>query len=75
MRCTQRKNINVPAHITELEKKIEEVKESKNLAVKNQQYEKAADLRDDESKLIRQLENSKAQWEEDSKTKKFPVLT
>lgn len=67
------KNINVPAHITELEKKIEEVKESKNLAVKNQQYEKAADLRDDESKLIRQLENSKAQWEEDSKTKKFPV--
>ena len=45
------KNIHVPKHIEDLEKKIEELKEKKNQAVKNQQYEKAADLRDDESKL------------------------
>ncbi len=67
------KNIHVPKHIEELEKKIEGLKEEKNLAVKNQQYETAADLRDQESRLVRQLEESKLNWEEDSKTKRFPV--
>ncbi len=67
------KNIHVPQHIEEIEKKIEEVKEQKNLAVKNQQYEQAADLRDTESKLLRQLDFAKNQWEEEAKTKKFPV--
>lgn len=67
------KNIHVPEHIEELEKKIEEVKELKNQAVKNQQYEKAADLRDRESKLVRQLEFAKVQWEEEAKTKRYPV--
>ncbi len=67
------KNINVPKHIEELEKSIEDLKESKNQAVKNQQYEKAADLRDDESKLVRQLEFAKLEWEEESKTKRYPV--
>jgi len=52
---------------------IEELKELKNQAVKNQQYEKAADLRDKESKLVRQLEFAKVQWEEESKTKRYPV--
>ena len=67
------KNIHVPKHIEELEVKIEELKEFKNQAVKNQQYEKAADLRDDESKLARQLEFAKMEWEEESKIKKYPV--
>jgi ATP-dependent Clp protease ATP-binding subunit ClpC len=67
------KNINVPKHIEELEKKIEEIKEEKNMAVKNQQYESAADLRDSESKLVRQLEFAKVEWEEESKTKRYPV--
>ncbi|NUQ26105.1 MAG: ATP-dependent Clp protease ATP-binding subunit [Saprospiraceae bacterium] len=67
------KNIHVPEHIEELEKKIEELKEFKNQAVKNQQYEKAADLRDKESKLVRQLEFAKIQWEEEAKTKRYPV--
>ena len=67
------KNIHVPKHIEELESKIEEVKEAKNQAVKNQQYEEAADLRDSESKLIRQLEFAKVEWEEESKSKRYPV--
>jgi ATP-dependent Clp protease ATP-binding subunit ClpC len=67
------KNIHVPKHIEDLEKQIEELKESKNQAVKNQQYERAADLRDRESKLVRQLEFAKVQWEEESKTKRYPV--
>ena len=67
------KNIHVPKHIEDLEKKIESLKDLKNQAVKNQQYEKAADLRDDESKLVRQLEFAKVEWEEESKTKRYPV--
>lgn len=62
------KNIVVPKHIEELEQKIEELKEQKNQAVKNQQYEDAANLRDQESKLVRQvLEFAKVEWEEEVK--------
>ncbi|MEQ1745858.1 MAG: ATP-dependent Clp protease ATP-binding subunit [Saprospiraceae bacterium] len=67
------KNISVPKHIEELEKRIEAIKEQKNRAVKDQQYEDAANLRDQESKLVRQLEFSKVEWEEESKTKRYPV--
>ena len=70
---THLKNIHVPKHIEDLEKQIEKVKENKNQAVRNQQYEKAADLRDQESKLGRQLEQAKADWEEESKTRRYPV--
>lgn len=67
------KNIHVPKHIVALEEQIETLKEDKNHAVKNQQYERAADLRDDESKLQRKLEFAKMEWEEESKVKKYPV--
>lgn len=66
-------NIVVPAHIEELEKKIDDVREEKNQAVKNQKYEVAADLRDKESKLQKELEVAKMQWEEEVKTKRYPV--
>ncbi|MGB4960872.1 MAG: ATP-dependent Clp protease ATP-binding subunit, partial [Saprospiraceae bacterium] len=67
------KNIHVPKYIEDLEEEIENVKEQKNVAVKSQQYERAADLRDQESKLIRKLEQNKEEWEEESKSKKYPV--
>lgn len=70
---THLKNITVPENIEEAEAKIEEVRELKNAAVKNQQYEKAADLRDQESKLQRSLEEAKVAWEEESKTRRYPV--
>ncbi len=70
---THLKNIHVPKHIEDLEEKIEGVKELKNQAVKNQQYEKAADLRDQESKLIKKLEQDKKSWEDESKEAKYPV--
>ncbi len=67
------KNIHVPKHIEELEAQIEVLKEKKNQAVKNQQYEKAADLRDKETKLSDSLESAKLEWEEEAKTKRYPV--
>lgn len=70
---THLKNIHVPKRIELLEKELEEIKLQKNMAVKNQQYEEAADLRDNESKILRKLDQAKLEWEEESKTKKFPV--
>lgn len=67
------KNIHVPKPIEELEKQIDQIKEQKNLAVKSQQYEKAADLRDLESKLLKKLEQAKQEWEAEAKTKRYPV--
>ncbi len=66
-------NISVPQNVVELETKIEDIKEQKNQVVKSQQYEKAADLRDTEKKLLEQLDREKAKWEEEVKTMRFPV--
>ncbi len=70
---THLKNIHVPKYIEDLEGQIENIQEEKNKAVKNQQYEKAADLRDSESKLGKKLEQAKIDWEEESKAKRYPV--
>jgi ATP-dependent Clp protease ATP-binding subunit ClpC len=67
------KNIHVPESITKLEQDIEKIKEEKNKVVKSQRYEDAARLRDQEKKLQEQLEQAKLQWEEESKTKRYPV--
>jgi len=67
------KNIHVPKEIIELEKKIEDVKVEKNQVVKSQKYEEAARLRDTEKRLLDELERAKNQWEEESKTKRYPV--
>ena len=60
-------NINVPDQIIELEKQLEEVKETKNSVVKKQKYEEAAKLRDDEKRLEKSLAEAQEKWEEDSK--------
>ena len=67
------KNINVPENILELEKKIEDVKLEKNKVVKSQRFEEAASLRDAEKRLAEQLEVAKAEWEEDSKNRRYPI--
>ena len=67
------KNINVPAEIIDLEKKIEDIKLEKNKVVKSQRFEEAASLRDTEKRLQEELENAKNAWEEESKHKRFPI--
>jgi len=67
------KNINVPAEIIELEKKIEDIKLEKNKVVKSQRFEEAASLRDTEKRLQEELEKAKNDWEEESKHKRFPI--
>lgn len=60
-------NIDVPKQILELEKKLEEVKETKNTVVKKQKYEEAAKLRDDEKRLEKELAIAQEKWEEETK--------
>ncbi|WP_298894636.1 ATP-dependent Clp protease ATP-binding subunit [uncultured Psychroserpens sp.] len=60
-------NIDVPKQILELEKKLEEVKETKNKVVKKQKYEEAAKLRDDEKRLEKELAIAQEKWEEETK--------
>ncbi|WP_121354296.1 ATP-dependent Clp protease ATP-binding subunit [Flavisolibacter nicotianae] len=67
------KNINVPQNILDLEKKIEDIKSEKNRVVKSQKFEEAAALRDTEKRLGEELEKAKAQWEEESKHKRYPI--
>ena len=67
------KNIKVPLNITELEGKIDAIKEEKNNVVKNQKYEEAARLRDDEKKLLEELDTAKLAWEDEVKTQRFPI--
>ena len=66
-------NIVVPEDILKLEESIEHIKVEKNQVVKSQKYEEAAQLRDKEKKLIDQLEKAKANWEEETKKKRYTV--
>jgi ATP-dependent Clp protease ATP-binding subunit ClpC len=66
-------NINVPQEIVEIESQIEGLKEQKADVIRSQQYEKAAELRDNERKLQEQLETAKSKWEEDSKNNRVVV--
>jgi ATP-dependent Clp protease ATP-binding subunit ClpC len=67
------KNINVPKEVIELEKKIDEIKHEKNKVVKSQRFEEAASLRDTEKRLQEELEKAKADWEEESRNKRYPI--
>jgi ATP-dependent Clp protease ATP-binding subunit ClpC len=66
-------NIKVPKAILELEARIEELRVVKNQAVKSQQYEEAARLRDQEKKLMEELDKAKVAWEEESKKQRYTV--
>jgi len=66
-------NINVPKNITDIEKKIDEIKIEKNKVVKSQKYEEAAKLRDTEKQLLVELERANCQWEEDTKNRREVV--
>ena len=59
-------NIVVPKEITDIEKKIGEIKEKKNEVIRSQKYEDAAKLRDVERQLNESLEKARKDWEDES---------
>ena len=63
-------NMDVPDKIISLEKKLEEVREKKNSVVKNQKYEEAARLRDDEKRIEKELLTEQEEWDDELKKKR-----
>ena len=64
------KNIKVSKKITDLENKISVASKNKINAIKQQKFELAANLRDEEKLLIQALEKEKRKWEKTTKSKK-----
>ncbi|PCJ27044.1 MAG: Clp protease ClpC [Flavobacteriales bacterium] len=60
-------NIKVPKNIIEIEKKIEDIKDQKNHVVRSQKYEEAAQLRDNERTLLKELSIAKKSWDDETK--------
>jgi ATP-dependent Clp protease ATP-binding subunit ClpC len=58
-------NIVVPEKILSLEKQLEDTKKEKMLAVKNQNFEKAASFRDREKDLLDMIDQEKKKWEKE----------
>ena len=59
-------NIVVPKEITDIEKKISDIKDKKNEVIRSQKYEEAAKLRDVERQLNESLEKARKEWEDES---------
>jgi ATP-dependent Clp protease ATP-binding subunit ClpC len=58
-------NIVVPEKILSLEKQLEDTKKEKMMAVKNQNFEKAASFRDREKDLLDMIDLEKKKWEKE----------
>lgn len=56
-------NIVVPQRVLDIEAEIEKVRIEKDAVIKNQKFEKAAELRDVEKRLNEQLRAAKEEWE------------
>ena len=56
------KSYTIPNDVKELEEQVEKVRREKESAVQEQQFEHAAKLRDDQSKLETQLKETKDKW-------------
>ncbi len=61
-----------PPEVLELEAKLSEIKSKKETAVRNQEYEKAAKLRDEQKRLERELSKQKREYE---KREQYPTVT
>ncbi|MFA7466708.1 MAG: ATP-dependent Clp protease ATP-binding subunit [Desulfotomaculaceae bacterium] len=55
--------LTVPPEVKELEGRIEEAHKEKESAVNNQEFEKAAQFRDEENKLRGELESMRGSWQ------------
>ncbi|ADL67969.1 ATPase AAA-2 domain protein [Thermoanaerobacterium thermosaccharolyticum DSM 571] len=63
------KTVTAPPEIKELEEKLNMLNKDKEEAIRTQEYEKAAKIRDEEQKIKEQLENLKSKWQQNSLVK------
>ena len=66
-------NVKIPEIIEKYKKESELIKVRKLEVVKNQDYELAAQLRDEERKILKKLESEKKKWNDDQKENKKPI--
>lgn len=62
-----------PPDLKNLEQELEDVKKEKDASVRNQEFEKAAQLRDKERQIKDQLDSVKTQWEKKQVSDKYVV--
>ncbi len=67
------REVIVPDEIVELEKKIEHVKSQKENVVRDQNFEKAAELRDQERKLRAEMKQTQENWEKSGEKRRITV--
>ena len=68
-------NLVIPEHIVELGSKVEALQRKKDDLVKKQEYEKAAELRDEKRKLEDELTAARAEWESNESNDKIVATT
>ena len=66
-------NIKVPENILNLEKELEGIKNEKRIAIEQQRFEVAADIRDKEKNTESKLNHAKDIWEKQLKSEKETV--
>ena len=66
-------NMNVPSKITEYEQRLEEIRELKKIAIAEQKFEDAGELRSEELIILEKLEAEKKDWEENSNSNREVV--
>lgn len=66
-------NMNVPSKITEYEQRLEEIRELKKIAIAEQKFEDAGELRSEELSILEKLEVEKKEWEANSNSNREVV--
>ncbi len=67
------KSYSLPKNLKDLENSVIKKKEEKIFSIENQDFEKAASLRDEEKRLNSELRLKKQKWEEEVKEKELSV--
>ncbi|MBO8136917.1 MAG: ATP-dependent Clp protease ATP-binding subunit [Desulfotomaculum sp.] len=62
-----------PPDMKDLENKLEEIRKEKEAAVNNQEFEKAAELRDREKEILNKLELERKEWKQQQEDKELVV--
>jgi len=66
-------NVKVPESIEKLKKQADNVRVEKLEVVRSQDYEQAAQLRDQERKVLKKLEREKEKWNEEQQINRKPI--
>ena len=60
------RNMTLPKELRDLDEKLRKVRADKDRAIGEQQFERAAELRDEEEALKQEREEAEKKWEEDT---------